>query len=44
LKTTPIGLPKRRLCNYHSTLRNIPEERLSHIYIYRARSLELRTG
>jgi hypothetical protein len=32
LKATPIGFPNRRLRNYHSTLRNIPEERLSHLY------------
>ena len=41
LKKTPIGFPDRRLCNCHSTLRNIPDERLSHLH--RGGSLELHT-
>ena len=31
-KIEPIGCPETSVRNYHSTLRNIPEERISHIY------------
>ena len=32
LKTEPIGCPETSVRNYHSTLRNIPEEHRSHIH------------
>jgi hypothetical protein len=28
----PIGCPETSVTNYHNTLRNIPEERRSHMY------------
>jgi hypothetical protein len=32
LKMVPIGCPETSVHNYHSTLRNIPEERRSQMY------------
>jgi len=36
----PIGYPETSIWNYHSTLRNFPEERRSHLH--RGRSLKSR--
>ena len=41
-KTEPIGSPETSVRNYHSTLRNIPEERRSHIH--RGESLNSHIG
>jgi len=40
LKMGPIGCPEMSVCNYQSTLRNIPEEQTSHLHC--GRSLKLR--
>jgi hypothetical protein len=42
LKMGPMGCPETSLRNYHSTLRNIPEERIPHLH--RSGSLKSRIG
>ena len=42
LKVRPVGCPRTSVRNYHYLQRNSPEERSSHLRVYRCRSLKSR--